>query len=83
MQREGEINDLLNEVLTAELTSVNQYFVDSKMLDNWGYDVLAQHYRDKAQEAVTASDPRTAISSFPMSRPTLTPFASACRGSRR
>ena len=31
MQGELAIIDLLNDVLTAELTSVNQYFADSKM----------------------------------------------------
>jgi bacterioferritin len=56
MQREGEITDLLNEVLTAELTSVNQYFVDSKMLDNWGYDVLAQHYREESIDEMKDAD---------------------------
>src|SRR3954452_5333046 len=44
MRRDSEITELLNEVLTAELTSVNQYFVDYKMLDNWGYEPLAKHY---------------------------------------
>ena len=56
MQRESEITELLNEVLTAELTSVNQYFVDSKMLDNWGYDVLAQHYREESIDEMKDAD---------------------------
>ena len=56
MQRESEIIELLNEVLTAELTSVNQYFVDSKMLENWGYDVLAQHYREESIDEMKDAD---------------------------
>jgi bacterioferritin len=48
MQRDAAITELLNEVLTAELTSVNQYFVDYKMLDNWGYEPLAKHYREES-----------------------------------
>ena len=52
----SEIHELLNEVLTAELTSVNQYFVDSKMLDNWGYDVLAQHYREESIDEMKDAD---------------------------
>jgi bacterioferritin len=48
MQRDAAIIELLNEVLTAELTSINQYFVDAKMLDNWGYDRLAKHYYDES-----------------------------------
>ncbi|HVM01471.1 MAG TPA: bacterioferritin [Acidimicrobiales bacterium] len=39
------IVDLLNDVLTAELTAVNQYFVDAKMCENWGYHRLAEHIR--------------------------------------
>ena len=39
------IVDLLNDVLTAELTAVNQYFVDAKMCENWGYARLAEHIR--------------------------------------
>jgi bacterioferritin len=56
MQRESEIHELLNEVLTAELTSVNQYFVDYKMLDNWGYDVLAHHYREESIDEMKDAD---------------------------
>ena len=56
MQRDPAITELLNEVLTAELTSVNQYFVDYKMLDNWGYGPLAQHYRDESIDEMKDAD---------------------------
>ena len=45
MQGDSEILELLNEVLTAELTAVNQYFADAKMCENWGYARLAEHIR--------------------------------------
>ena len=45
MKGDDAIVELLNEVLTAELTAVNQYFVDSKMCANWGYGRLAEHIR--------------------------------------
>jgi bacterioferritin len=35
-----QIIDALNEVLTAELTAINQYFVHAKMCENWGYQKL-------------------------------------------
>lgn len=41
MQGDPEIIDLLNEVLAAELTAINQYFVHAKMCENWGYERLA------------------------------------------
>src|SRR3954453_14935151 len=48
MQGERAIIDLLNDVLTAELTAVNQYFLDAKMCANWGYDRLAQTFREES-----------------------------------
>jgi len=35
-----EVVEALNEILTAELTAVNQYFVHAKMMQNWGYNKL-------------------------------------------
>jgi len=48
MQGDGGVIELLNEVLTAELTSVNQYFADAKMCANWGYDRLAEKFREES-----------------------------------
>jgi bacterioferritin len=56
MRRDDAIIELLNEVLTAELTSVNQYFVDAKMLDNWGYEPLAKHYHDESIDEMKDAD---------------------------
>jgi bacterioferritin len=46
MRGDPEILELLNEVLTAELTAVNQYFADAKMCENWGYTRLAAKFRE-------------------------------------
>jgi bacterioferritin len=56
VQRDPEIVELLNEVLTAELTAVNQYFVDAKMLANWGYERLAEKFRDQSIEEMKDAD---------------------------
>jgi bacterioferritin len=48
LQSTPAIIDLLNDVLTAELTAVNQYFVHSKMCANWGYERLAKHAYDES-----------------------------------
>jgi bacterioferritin len=39
---------LLNEVLTAELTAVNQYFCHARMCANWGYDRLAGYIQKES-----------------------------------
>ena len=46
MQGNEAVLEFLNEVLTAELTAINQYFIDSKMMANWGYQRLADKVRD-------------------------------------
>jgi len=48
MQGNAEVIEVLNEVLTAELTAINQYFIDGKMCDNWGYDKLGSKFRDES-----------------------------------
>jgi bacterioferritin len=42
MKGETKVIDALNRALTIELTAINQYFVQAKMLKNWGYLSLAK-----------------------------------------
>src|SRR6516164_265110 len=42
MKGDTRIIDMLNEVLTGELTAINQYFLHGKMCLNWGYDHLGK-----------------------------------------
>ena len=56
MQGNAEVIALLNEVLTAELTAINQYFVDSKMLANWGYERLAKRFNDESIDEMKDAD---------------------------
>ena len=48
MQGDAEIIEALNDVLTAELTAINQYFAQSKMCANWGYERLAKRFREES-----------------------------------
>jgi bacterioferritin len=56
VRRDNNIVELLNDVLTSELTSVNQYFVDSKMLSNWGYERLAEKFREESISEMKDAD---------------------------
>jgi bacterioferritin len=35
------VTQALKDILTGELTAINQYFLHSKMCKDWGYDALA------------------------------------------
>jgi bacterioferritin len=48
MQGDRAIIERLNEVLTNELTSVNQYFLHARMLENWGYRRLGKLIYDES-----------------------------------
>ncbi len=56
MQGDPGIIELLNDVLTAELTAINQYFIHSKMCSNWGYERLAEHAREDSIEEMKHAD---------------------------
>ena len=47
MKGDPQVIDALNEVLTGELTSVNQYFLHGRMCDNWGYQRLWERLRQE------------------------------------
>jgi bacterioferritin len=51
-----DVIELLNEVLTAELTAVNQYFLDAKMFGNWGYERLAERFRHESIDEMKDAD---------------------------
>lgn len=56
MRGHDEVIELLNEVLTAELTAVNQYFLDARMLTNWGYERLGAKFRDESIDEMKDAD---------------------------
>jgi bacterioferritin len=40
-----QVIQLLNDVLTAELTAINQYWIHARMCENWGYKRLWEKVR--------------------------------------
>ncbi|RIK93777.1 MAG: bacterioferritin [Proteobacteria bacterium] len=56
MRGDAQIIEALNEVLTAELTAINQYFVHAKMCANWGYHRLAKKKRDESIDEMKDAD---------------------------
>jgi bacterioferritin len=56
VQGNPAVLEVLNDVLTAELTAINQYFIDAKMCANWGYDRLAEHIKDDSIDEMKDAD---------------------------
>lgn len=50
MKGNAEVIGVLQEVLSAELTAVNQYFIHARMNENWGYKKLAAYIRKESIE---------------------------------
>ncbi len=56
MKGNDEVIDLLNEVLTSELTAINQYFIHSKMCEDWGLQKLAAKKHGESVEEMKHAD---------------------------
>lgn len=56
MQGDPRVIDALNRGLTAELTAINQYFVQAKMCKNWGYEKLAKKFYEESLEEMKHAD---------------------------
>jgi len=48
MRGHDQVITLLNDVLTAELTAINQYFIHARMCENWGYERLWKKVREES-----------------------------------
>lgn len=56
MKGDPDIIELLNAVLTHELTAINQYFIHSKMCKDWGYGGIAKHKWHESIEEMKHAD---------------------------
>jgi bacterioferritin len=56
MKGKDQILTLLNDVLTHELTSINEYFLHARMCENWGYERLWKKVRDESIEEMRHAD---------------------------
>ena len=50
MKGSEQVIQVLNDVLCAELTGINQYFIHAMMCKNWHYKRLAEHSRKESIE---------------------------------
>lgn len=48
MKGHEQVIHLLNDVLTAELTAINQYWIHARMCENWGYERLWKKIREES-----------------------------------
>ena len=56
MQGDPKIIEILNDVLTAELTAINQYFIHAKLCDHWGYKRLGAKVREESIDEMKHAD---------------------------
>ena len=56
MQGSERVIDCLNRVLLNELTAINQYFLHSRMLKNWGITGLAKHEYEESVDEMRHAD---------------------------
>ena len=48
MKGHDQVIQVLNDVLTAELTAINQYWIHARMCENWGYERLWKKIREES-----------------------------------
>ncbi|MCX6116372.1 MAG: bacterioferritin [Proteobacteria bacterium] len=56
MKGNAKVIAALNDILTGELTAINQYFLHAKMCKNWGFNIIGDKiYKESIDEMKHAS----------------------------
>jgi bacterioferritin len=56
MQGDPKVIDLLNQILSVELTAVHQYMLHARMCENWGYERLWKKIHEESLEELGHAD---------------------------
>jgi len=56
MKGDPKVIAVLSEVLKAELTAINQYFLHAEMCENWGYERMAKLIRKESIEEMVHAE---------------------------
>jgi len=56
MKSDPQVITLLNDVLTAELTAVNQYWLHARLCHHWGFERLYEKIRQESIEEMKHAD---------------------------
>ena len=56
MQGNAQVIASLYDILTAELTAINQYFIHARLCENWGYQRLWKKVREESIDEMKHAD---------------------------
>ncbi len=56
MKGKAEVIEILNEALRHELAAINQYWLHYRLLDDWGFTLLAKKEREESIEEMEHAD---------------------------